>query len=66
MIDLGMSKTIKIFKDHQEAQRNMLEASFKRTPEERILWLLRQIKVMNRMNPVKKKSEGFILPKKDG
>ena len=61
-----MSKKITFFKNQEDARQHALEESLKRTPEERILWLLQQIELMNSMNPVKKKPRGFILPKKHG
>ena len=64
MIALGMGKSIRIFKSHEESERFMLEQSLNRTPEERILWLLNQIKIMNEFQPNKKEPRGFQLKKK--
>ena len=65
-VNLSVSKKITFFKNQEDARQLLLEESLKRTPEERILWLLQQIELMNSMNPVKKKPRGFILPKKHG
>ncbi|KYG82430.1 hypothetical protein [Roseivirga echinicomitans] len=59
-----MGKSIRIFKSHEESERYMLEQSLKRTPEERILWLLNQIKIMNKFQSNKKEPRGFQLKKK--
>jgi hypothetical protein len=61
-----MGKPVRIFKSHEESERYMLEQSLARTPEERILWLLKQNEIMYQMNPVKKKSKGLALKRKHG
>uniref|UniRef100_UPI0040486171 hypothetical protein n=1 Tax=Roseivirga sp. TaxID=1964215 RepID=UPI0040486171 len=58
-----MAKPVRIFKSHEESERFMLEQSLNRTPEEQIIWLLNQIKVMNKFHPNKKKSRVFELKK---
>jgi hypothetical protein len=58
-----MAKPVRIFKSHEESERYMLEQSLNRTPEERILWLLNQIKIMNKFQPNKKQPRGFELKK---
>ncbi|WP_420388117.1 hypothetical protein [Roseivirga sp.] len=57
---------MRIHKNHEEAERYVLEQGFKRTPEERILWLLKHIKTMQRFNPIKRKPGGYVLRRKDG
>ena len=66
LIALGMGKPVRILKSHEESERYMLEQSLKRTPEERILWLLRQNELMFQMNPIKKNSKGLELKRKHG
>lgn len=61
-----MGKPLRIFKSYEESERYMMEQSFNRTPEERILWLLNQIKVMNKFQTNKKEPRGFQLKKKNG
>ncbi|KYG79402.1 hypothetical protein AWW67_13605 [Roseivirga seohaensis] len=61
-----MGKSIRIFKSHEESERYMLEQSLNRTPEERILWLLNQVKIMNKFQPNKKEARGFQLKKRNG
>ena len=66
LIALSMAKEVKFHKNHEEAERYVLEQGFERTPEERILWLLRHIKTMHKFNPVQKEPRGFVLKKKNG
>lgn len=63
LIAFGMAKPVRIFKSHEESERFMLEQSLNRTPEEQIIWLLNQIKVMNKFHPNKKQFRGFELKK---
>ncbi|WP_422007147.1 hypothetical protein [Roseivirga pacifica] len=58
-----MAKKLLIHKSHEEAERYVLEQGFERTPEERILWLLKQIKRMHKYSPVKKQPKGYVLKK---
>ena len=66
LIDLRMSKKVIIHKTHEEAAQYVLEQGFKRTPEERIKWLLEMNKRMHRFNPVKKHFKGMVLRLKNG
>lgn len=61
-----MGKPLRIFKSYEESERYIMEQSFNRTPEERILWLLNQIKVMNKFQDNKKEPRGFQLKKRNG
>ncbi len=61
-----MMKKVEVVGDHKEAERRILENSFMRTPEERIAWLMNQIQLMNKLNPLRKKSSGYKLPLKHG
>ena len=59
-----MAKQLKVHQNHEEAARAVLEEGFRRSPEERILWLLRQIKQMQKLNPTAKPPRGYVLKKK--
>ena len=61
-----MTKKVEVLKSNEEAERRVLEKSFNRSPEERIIWLISQIELMNKMNPLKKKSSGYELKRKHG
>ena len=61
-----MAKQLKIHKNHEEAAKHLLEEGFRRSPEERIVWLLRQIKQMQKLNPTAKPPRGYVLKKKNG
>lgn len=61
-----MTKEVEVLRNHKEAERRVLEKSFNRTPEERIIWLIGQMELMNKMNPLKKKSSGYELKRKHG
>jgi hypothetical protein len=66
LIALDVLKPVRIIQNNQEAEKIILEQGFDRTPEERINWLLKQIKIMNQLNPSKRKPKGFVLKKIDG
>ncbi len=59
-----MAKQLTVHQNHEEAARKVLEEGFCRTPEERMVWLLRQIKQMQKLNPTAKKPRGYVLKKK--
>ena len=61
-----MAKQLKVHKNHEAAAQAVLEEGFRRTPEERILWLLKQIKQMQKLNPTAKPPRGYVLKKKNG
>jgi hypothetical protein len=61
LIALDVLKPVKIIQNNEEAEKMILQQGFDRTPEERIAWLLKQIKIMNRLNSTKKKPKGFEL-----
>jgi len=60
-----MAKEVKFHKNHDEAERYVLEQGFERTPKERILWLLKHVKTMHKFNSVQKEPKGLLLKKKD-
>ena len=66
LIALSMTNEVRFHKNHEEAERYVLEQGFRRTPEERIVWLLKHLKTMQRFNPKPKELQGFILKRKDG
>lgn len=66
LIALGMSKEIRFHKNHEDAERYVLEKGFKRSHEERIVWLLNHIRTLQKFNPIKKEMSGYILKKGNG
>lgn len=66
MIALSMAKEMRFHKNHQEAERYVLEQGFKRTHEERILWLLNHMRTMQKLNPTQREMKGFVLKRKNG
>jgi len=66
LIALDVLKPVRIIENNEEAEETILQQGFDRTPEERMTWLLNQIKIMNRLNPSKKKPKGFVLKKTNG
>tara|TARA_B100001971_G_C17948305_1_gene411240 strand:+ start:386 stop:616 length:231 start_codon:yes stop_codon:yes gene_type:complete len=66
LIALSMAKEVRFHKNHEEAERYVLEQGFRRTHEERILWLLKHIRTMQKFNPTKREMSGYILKRKDG
>lgn len=66
MTVLSMAKEMRFHKNHEEAERYVLEQGFKRTHEERILWLLNHMRTMQKFNPTQREMKGFVLKKKNG
>ncbi len=61
-----MAKEVVFHKNHMEAERHVLEQGFERTPEERILWLLKANKMMQKLSSTKKQPQGYVLKKRNG
>ncbi len=61
-----MAKKVQFIASREEAARQVLEASFNRTHEERIRWLYRQVAIMQEFNPSIHKPSGYALKKSNG